>query len=95
MLSHYTGTMQDLLHRLRTNTKPIRLVVIDYAGISTDFGDTQFFFNTYKQVVEIVVDIEFSFDVISRSAILNDNGVSSKFNCRVGPQKCSRRLIAN
>ncbi|ORX46051.1 hypothetical protein DM01DRAFT_1272633, partial [Hesseltinella vesiculosa] len=45
LLSHCAGTMQDLLHRLRTNMKPIRLVIIDYAGFSTDFGDIQRFFN--------------------------------------------------
>lgn len=57
ILSHCAGTMQDLLHRLCTNMKPIRLVIIDYAGLLIDFGDAQFFFSMYKQVVEIVVDI--------------------------------------
>lgn len=95
MLSHCAGMMQDLLHRLCTNMKPIRLVIIDCAGLSTNFGDTQCFFNTHKQVVEIVVDIEFSFDMFSRFNILNGNGVSSKFNCRVGLQKRRRRLITN
>ncbi|ORE07810.1 hypothetical protein BCV72DRAFT_204860 [Rhizopus microsporus var. microsporus] len=95
MWSHCARTTQDLLHRLRTNMKSIRLVVIDYAGFSTDFGDVQFLFNAYKQAVEIVVDIEFSFDMTSRSDILNDNGVSNKFNCRIGQRKRSRSLITN
>lgn len=44
-LNNCAGTMQDLIHRLRTNTKTIRLVVIDYAGLSTNFEDIYQFFS--------------------------------------------------
>ncbi|ORX63016.1 hypothetical protein DM01DRAFT_1279117 [Hesseltinella vesiculosa] len=88
-LEHCNGTMQDLIHRLRTNRKPIRLVVVDYAGLSTDFGDIQALFEKYEQFVEVVVDLDYGFELISRQDILNDNGVSPKFNCRVGPKKRS------
>ncbi|ORX63018.1 hypothetical protein DM01DRAFT_1331112 [Hesseltinella vesiculosa] len=66
-LEHCNGTRQDLIHRLRTNRKPIRLIVLDYAGLSTDFGDIQ----KYEQIVEVVVDLDFGFDLISRQDILN------------------------
>ncbi|KAI7872162.1 hypothetical protein BDF14DRAFT_1698080, partial [Spinellus fusiger] len=50
------GNIQDLKHRLRTNMKPIRLVVIDYAGLSTDFEDIYQFFTKYKQIVKLTID---------------------------------------
>ncbi|KAI7907249.1 uncharacterized protein BX663DRAFT_418526, partial [Cokeromyces recurvatus] len=54
--------MQDLIHRLRTNMKPVRLVVIDYAGLSTDFEDIHLFVSKYKQIVELVIDVGYTFD---------------------------------
>ncbi|KAI7904132.1 uncharacterized protein BX663DRAFT_504074 [Cokeromyces recurvatus] len=92
-LDHCAGTMQDLIHLLRTNTEPIRLIIIDYAGLSTDFADIQALFEKYKQLVEIMVDLDFGFDLISRQDILNDNGVSSKFNYHVGSKKRSHSII--
>ncbi|CAO3695764.1 unnamed protein product [Umbelopsis ramanniana] len=94
-LTHCAGDMHNLLHRLRTNMKPVRLAIIDYAGFSTDFGDLQAFFRKYHQVVEIVVDTEYTFDLMTRAEILlnNNNSISNKFNCRIGPQKRSRRMI--
>lgn len=97
MLNHCSGDMHDLLHRLRTNMKPVRLAIIDYAGFSTDFGDIQAFIKKYHQLVEIVVDNEYTFDLITRAEILtnSNNSISSKFNCRIGPQKRSRRKITS
>ncbi|CAO3658072.1 unnamed protein product [Rhizopus stolonifer] len=91
-LAHCAGTMQDLIHRLRTNIKPIRLIIIDYAGLSTDFADIQALFEKYEQLVEIIIDLDFGFELISRQDILNDNGVSSKINCRVGSKKRSHGM---
>ncbi|CEP11880.1 hypothetical protein [Parasitella parasitica] len=86
-LTHCAGSTQDLIHRLRTNTKPMRLVVIDYAGLSTDFSDIQELFMKYNQFVELIGDLDFIFDLVSRQDILTDKGVSAKFNCRIGPKK--------
>ncbi|ORE23336.1 hypothetical protein BCV71DRAFT_170110, partial [Rhizopus microsporus] len=49
--------------------------------------EVHIFVSKYKQIVELVVDVEYSFDIISRADILNDNNVSKKFNCRIGPRK--------
>lgn len=91
-LMHCAETTQDLIHRFKTNFKPVRLVVIDYAGLSTNFGDIQNLFEKYSQLVEVIVDLDYAFDTISRQSILDDNGVSSKFNCRVGSKKRSLEL---
>lgn len=92
-LYNCADTMQDLMHILRTNMKPIRLVVINYAGLSTDFEDIYQFVIKYKQIVELVVDTEYKFDITPRADILSDNNVSAKFNCRTGHQKRSRVLV--
>lgn len=92
-LDNCAGTMQYLIHRLRTNMKPVRLVVIDYAGLSIDFEDIHQFVSKFKQIVELVVDVEYSFDIIPRADVLSDNNVSTRFNCRIGPQKRSRALV--
>ncbi|KAL7322342.1 hypothetical protein PS15p_211971 [Mucor circinelloides] len=63
-LYNCAGTIQDLIHRLQTDMKPVRLVVIDYAGLPTDFEDIYQFVTKYKQIVELVVDAEYTFDVI-------------------------------
>lgn len=59
-LDNCAGTMQDMIHTLRTNMKPVRLVVIDYAGRSTDFEDIHQFVGKYKQILELVVDLEYT-----------------------------------
>ncbi|RCH85022.1 hypothetical protein CU097_003758 [Rhizopus azygosporus] len=86
-IENCAGTMQDLIHRLCTNMKAVRIVVMDYTSLSADFEEVHIFVSKYKQIVELVVDVEYSFDIISRADILNDNNVSKKFNCRIGPRK--------
>ncbi|KAI8638317.1 hypothetical protein BD408DRAFT_436179 [Parasitella parasitica] len=81
-----SGTLQDLIHTLRTNMKPVRLVVINYVGLSMDFEDIYRFVSKYKQIVELVVDAEYTFGIIPRAGVLSGNNVSTKFNCGIGPQ---------
>lgn len=62
-------------------------------GLSTDFENIYQFVTKYKQIVELVVDAEYTFDIIPRADVLSDNNASAKFNCRTGHQKRSRALV--
>ncbi|KAI8388004.1 uncharacterized protein BYT42DRAFT_543383 [Radiomyces spectabilis] len=42
-LKFIKGTMQDLIVRLNTKQQPIRLVILDYAGLSTNVSDIHHF----------------------------------------------------
>ncbi|KAI9486065.1 MAG: hypothetical protein EXX96DRAFT_473073 [Benjaminiella poitrasii] len=75
--------------------KPVRLAVIDQAGLSTDFEDIYQFIRKYKQIMELVVDVTYTFDTILRVDVLSDNKVSNKFNCSIGPEKQSRAVLEN
>ncbi|KAI7881475.1 hypothetical protein K492DRAFT_111670, partial [Lichtheimia hyalospora FSU 10163] len=46
----------DLMMFARTTTANIRLVVLDYAGLTTNPNDLHKFVKNYKSIKEIVVD---------------------------------------
>ncbi|ORX51873.1 hypothetical protein DM01DRAFT_1289165, partial [Hesseltinella vesiculosa] len=77
---------QDLRSMLGTKFKPIRLVVIDYAGLSTEPNDIRAFFQRYKQVRELVVDHGLTFEVFEQTDLQQNDDILSRFDCRSSPK---------
>ncbi|ORX45309.1 hypothetical protein DM01DRAFT_1411061 [Hesseltinella vesiculosa] len=55
-LRFVSGDWQDLLMFLKTTNKNVRLVVLDYRGLSTVPRDVFWFVKKHKQILEICVD---------------------------------------
>ncbi|KAI8089079.1 uncharacterized protein BX664DRAFT_332116 [Halteromyces radiatus] len=86
------GNTQDLLYLLDRTRAPVILVVIDYAGLSTNTEDLLQFISKYKKLEKIVVDripVTCEVEILSRHQLLNDKAIINKFNCRNRPVKRS------
>ncbi|KAG0758629.1 hypothetical protein G6F57_011847 [Rhizopus arrhizus] len=77
------GTMEDLLLYLASETRMIRLVAIDYAGLTTNLEDLRSFVSKYKCIKEIIIDKGHRVEVISRKRLLKDDKILQLFRCRV------------
>ncbi|KAI7901897.1 uncharacterized protein BX663DRAFT_456182 [Cokeromyces recurvatus] len=77
------GTTEDLLLCLASETRMIRLVAIDYAGLTTNLEDLRSFVSKHKCIKEIVIDKGHLVEVISRKQLLKDDQVLQSFCCRV------------
>ncbi|KAI7896756.1 uncharacterized protein EV154DRAFT_173063 [Mucor mucedo] len=75
------GTTEDLLLYLSSETRLVRLVSIDYAGLSTNLGDLRSFVSDYKCIKEIVIDKGHRVEVFPRKQLLKDDEVLL-FHCR-------------
>ncbi|KAI9023650.1 hypothetical protein CLU79DRAFT_700729, partial [Phycomyces nitens] len=80
------GDISDLVARVHFSQKPFRLVVIDYAGLSTSPNDIRVFLENIK---EVVVDHGSSFEILSRFDLLKNNDIE-KFKCRYANVKRSK-----
>ncbi|KAI8079280.1 hypothetical protein BDF21DRAFT_383424 [Thamnidium elegans] len=89
-LENIKGDCQDLINFITMSTKYIRLVVIDYAGFSTNPDDIRSFFRNHKQLKEIVVDEGHTVSCFSRYDILRNDSVIEKFRCR---KACEKRSV--
>ncbi|KAI8076319.1 uncharacterized protein BX664DRAFT_50302 [Halteromyces radiatus] len=78
------GDMKDLCRLLNTKFKPVRLVAIDFAGLTTEPNDLRQFIRKYTQIQEVVIDHGVTFSIYSRHDLLENEDIISKFNCRTG-----------
>ncbi|KAI8646597.1 hypothetical protein BD408DRAFT_326951, partial [Parasitella parasitica] len=51
-----SGNIQDLITKITKSARQVRLVVIDYAGLSTNPDDIKLFIYLNKSIREVVVD---------------------------------------
>ncbi|KAG1164713.1 hypothetical protein G6F37_000054 [Rhizopus arrhizus] len=75
------GDISDLIARVHFSQKPFRLVIIDYAGISTSPNDIRIFLEQCSNIKEVVVYHGSSFEILSRFDLLKNNDLE-KFKCR-------------
>ncbi|KAI8377439.1 uncharacterized protein BYT42DRAFT_344574 [Radiomyces spectabilis] len=75
------GDITDLTAKLHCTPKGIRLVIIDYAGLSTCPRDIRKFLKTYENVHEIAIDHGWWFEIFSRQELLETKALQ-KFKCR-------------
>ncbi|KAI8391837.1 uncharacterized protein BYT42DRAFT_611018 [Radiomyces spectabilis] len=64
----------------------MRLVVIDYAGLSTNPNDVGDFLKAYPQIKELVVDHGLAFELFTCNELINNQERLAKFNCCTGPK---------
>ncbi|KAK4509789.1 uncharacterized protein ATC70_007092 [Mucor velutinosus] len=83
------GDMTTFMKLLKTKFKPIRLAVIDFAGLSTEPNDIRAFVKKFTQIEEIVIDHGLTFTVLSRHDLLTNQAIINKFDCRTGCVKRS------
>ncbi|KAI8882215.1 hypothetical protein K501DRAFT_187250, partial [Backusella circina FSU 941] len=86
MLSKITadGDMQDLLAYIRTRDK-ICIVVIDFAGLTTNSEDLEQFLRNNPNIVKLIVDKlphTNSIHVYNSDELLNDQNKLQEFKCR-------------
>ncbi|SAM02884.1 hypothetical protein [Absidia glauca] len=72
----------DLVVFLQTAQTKIRLVVQDFAGLTTNTVDLTAFFNKHRMLKEVLVDLGHTITVLSRQELLS--GKVSDFDCRKG-----------
>ncbi|KAI9006602.1 hypothetical protein CLU79DRAFT_689887, partial [Phycomyces nitens] len=77
-----SGTTQDLIKMITKSARSIRLVVIDYAGLSTNPDDIRLFLSLNKSVREIVVEVGNKAKVFSRFDLLKKDTIIKRFQCR-------------
>ncbi|ORX42678.1 hypothetical protein DM01DRAFT_1330024 [Hesseltinella vesiculosa] len=83
-ISEIDGTMQDLISYLAT-TKKVCLVVIDFAGLSTNVEDLFCFIRNNGNIEKIIVDclpFENNVKVYERSSLLKDTEALHEFSYR-------------
>ncbi|KAI9282285.1 hypothetical protein BY458DRAFT_552508 [Sporodiniella umbellata] len=83
-----SGNTQDLIAKTTKSARQIRLVVIDYAGLSTNPDDIRLFISLNKSIQEVVVDVGHKVEVYSRYDLLKNIKVLNKFRCR---RECVKR----
>ncbi|KAI8047843.1 uncharacterized protein B0P05DRAFT_565257 [Gilbertella persicaria] len=83
------GDISDLVARVHFSQKPFRLVIIDYAGLSTSPNDIRIFLKQCSNIKEIVVDHGSSFEILSRFDLLKNMDLE-KFKCRHANVKRSK-----
>ncbi|KAI7896751.1 uncharacterized protein EV154DRAFT_547026 [Mucor mucedo] len=84
------GTTEDLLLYLSSETRLVRLVSIDYAGLSTNLGDLRSFVSDHKCIKEIVIDKGHHVEVFPRKQLLKDDETLLVFRCRNKPVNRSK-----
>ncbi|SAL98391.1 hypothetical protein [Absidia glauca] len=80
------GDMKALKSLLDKKFKPIRLVVIDYAGFSTEPNDVRHFFERYTQVKQLVIDHGLTFEIFEQNDLCKNEDILSRFDCRSTPK---------
>ncbi|CEP12783.1 hypothetical protein [Parasitella parasitica] len=88
-IRHKQGDMQDLVMFAKSTNFSVRLVVLDYAVLSTDPMDIRKFVKELKSIKELVVYHGHKFESIPRQNVLRGNLIS-KFDCRPG---CVKRSL--
>lgn len=82
-------SIKDMISYVTFATKKIRLVVIDYAGLSTNPEDIRLFLKVAKKVKEISIDHGHTIETLSRYDMLHGHEIINKFRCRKAPVRRS------
>ncbi|KAI8369390.1 uncharacterized protein BYT42DRAFT_107918 [Radiomyces spectabilis] len=85
-----SGNTQDLISKITKSARQIRLVIIDYAGLSINPDDIKLFISLNKHIREVIVDIGHRVEVYSRHDLLENPKILEKFRCRSACVKRSR-----
>ncbi|CAO0791683.1 unnamed protein product [Mucor circinelloides] len=84
-----------MISYINSSVTDICLVAIDFAGLSTNVGDLQNFFNTHKKLKTVLIDkliYDNEFHEFKREAVLSDPTILSSFDCRSKPVQRSRKV---
>ncbi|KAI8089060.1 uncharacterized protein BX664DRAFT_332074 [Halteromyces radiatus] len=84
--------MQDLISYLVV-TEKVCLVVIDFAGLSTNVDDLRSLIENHKNLQRIIVDhlpYEIEVKIYERDLLLSDPSALEAFSCRKGFYKRSK-----
>ncbi|KAG2202581.1 hypothetical protein INT47_012575 [Mucor saturninus] len=73
------GDMQDLLDYLHICGLYVRVVIIDYAGLSTNSNDVHFFMKHHNCIKEFIVENDHILETLSRFDIIHLSHVLEKF----------------
>ncbi|KAI8643615.1 hypothetical protein BD408DRAFT_414573 [Parasitella parasitica] len=82
------GTTTDFIEFLNITKKEVILVVLDYAGLTTNVEDLKEFLGEQKNITKIVVDrlpITNEVEIYAAELLLQDPKAMKKFDCRTRP----------
>ncbi|KAF1804783.1 hypothetical protein FB192DRAFT_1051949 [Mucor lusitanicus] len=82
------GTTKDFIEYLNKTQKEVILVVLDYAGLTTNVEDLKEFLSNQKNIKKIIVDrlpITTEVEIYETELLLRDQKAINKFNCRTQP----------
>ncbi|KAG0739092.1 hypothetical protein G6F57_011518 [Rhizopus arrhizus] len=82
------GHFQDLVMLAKSSSVNIRLVTLDYAGLTIDPEDLLKLIKKLKSIKEIVIYEGHKFEILSRQQLLH-GAAAKKFDCRAPPIKRS------
>ncbi|KAI8063942.1 hypothetical protein BDF21DRAFT_388890 [Thamnidium elegans] len=91
-LSCVSGSTQDMMNHIKTSKQAICLIVIDFAGLSSDCEDIKSFVRSHRKLKTIVIDslpVNNTVKMFTRQDILHDNQFTKYFQCRKAPVKRS------
>ncbi|KAG1390200.1 hypothetical protein G6F58_013060 [Rhizopus delemar] len=87
-IKYKDGHFQDFVMLAKSSSANIRLVILDYAGLTTNPEDLLKLIRKLKSVKEIVIYKGYKFEILSRQQLLQGE-VAKKFDCRTPPVKRS------
>ncbi|KAF1796182.1 hypothetical protein FB192DRAFT_1405552 [Mucor lusitanicus] len=82
------GHFQGFVMLAKSSSANIRLVILDYAGLTTNPEDLLKLIRKLKSVKEIVIYKGYTYEILSRQHLLQGE-VAKKFDCRPSPVKRS------
>ncbi|CAO3617002.1 unnamed protein product [Cunninghamella blakesleeana] len=88
----------NLISLLKNTEKSICLIVVDYAGLVTEFNDLFELFWKYEKLKMVIVDLlslKNKVEKIERDQALNDPSILSSFDCRPPRQRAIQILSSS
>ncbi|KAG0736000.1 hypothetical protein G6F57_013705 [Rhizopus arrhizus] len=82
------GTTTDFIEFLNATKKEVILVVLDYAGLTTNVEDLKEFLSEQRNITKIIVDrlpITTEVEIFETELLLQDPKAIKKFDCRTRP----------
>ncbi|KAI9269616.1 hypothetical protein EDC94DRAFT_535908 [Helicostylum pulchrum] len=87
------GDSQTMIDFITETNRKVRLVVIDFAGLSTNVDDLRHFIKNNRSISEVSVDESHKVNVYTRYELLHGDDIISKFNCRQGPVTLCKEIL--
>ncbi|CAO3610314.1 unnamed protein product [Mucor hiemalis] len=82
------GTTTDFIEFLNATKKEVILVVLDYAGSTTNVQDLKEFLSEQRNITKVIVDrlpITAEVKIYETELLLQDPKTIKKFDCRIRP----------